>query len=549
MTRTTNPRRAAMAAFAIVFGLLIANGRAIGSGDTNATERTAAAIVERGSFLLADASEGDLFSRAVEGGRISIYPPLTALLASPVFAVFSVPFDFTPTGIQVAGKISAALLSALGMAVLASAFARRHSFGRSVASAVVIGIGTSVFSTSQALWQHPATVLFLSLACAALDRLSTLEGAAQRKPAMIAALGLALAAAARPAAIPMAAVLFVYLLIRTRTNAVFAIVAAALPAAGVAAYNNAWFGSPFDFGASTSGRFFAAFPESLGGLLISPARGLFVFTPLALVALAALVAAARRHSLGRALLAAAVIHLLFTSAWNEWHGGESFGPRLLTDMIPVLFFYLPEGFISMPYLGGSLAAISIVVQAIGAWTYDYRWERLQQRGRNFDAALWSWRDSPVAFAIREGVVIQGTPDVDVRRIRLQSRRYVPFGPRGSVIEMARGEIKISDSQLLRDINLVRGARVADDAIVLAHPADALTFRAAAGGQLRLVLSGTLVGVLVIDGPDGAQSQSASGPFETPVALRVEEGDSVSVRASSGELRIRGIRTTIAGATP
>src|SRR4029077_16409690 len=119
------------------------------------------------------------------------------------------------------------------------------------------------------------------------------------------------------------AVLFFHLLVRTPARAARLVAIAAVPAGGVALFNAAFFGAPWRFGPSgLGGRFFSALPESLAGLLFSPARGLLVFTPIALIAFWGLVSMGRRSSTARALMAAAAVHFAFMACWNEWHGGE-----------------------------------------------------------------------------------------------------------------------------------------------------------------------------------------------------------------------------------
>ena len=121
--RATGPAgRLGLVAFVLTFVILVANGRAIGSGDTTAVENTAAALATRGTFILPATEAPDPFTRAVEGGRISIYPALPALLATPFFFLFGLFFDLNPSGIQVAGKLTAALLGACATGVLASIF-------------------------------------------------------------------------------------------------------------------------------------------------------------------------------------------------------------------------------------------------------------------------------------------------------------------------------------------------------------------------------------------------------------------------------------------
>ncbi len=530
-------RRAGIATFVIVSAVLILNGRAIGSGDTRAVEETARSLARNGSFVLPSSDSADPFTRATEGGRISIYPPLTALLATPLFLACGLFFDLDLSGTQIAGRLVAVFLASIATALLAGTFARRTSAPRALGAAVFFGLGTSVFSTAQALWQHGATLLFLVVAIDAMDRLGAATSDARRL-SMIASVALSLAAASRPAAIPMCATLFVFLLSRTRRHFLYALAAAAGPALLVAAYNARFFGAPWRFGLGLSGRFLAALPASIPGLLISPGRGLLVFTPIALIALVGLWRASRLESLARGLLGAALIHTLFIATWNEWHGGESFGPRLLTDMLPALFFYLPEGLEAAPALGGLLGAFSIGIQLLGGWTYDYRWERLHQRGRDFDAALWQWSDSPLAFALREGVIIQGVPSLDNRALRLQPYRLVPFGREGSSIEPSPQGLFVSGSARARDIRLERGGRVNGDAFVLSHPLDALAFRALATEGVNVRVVGHLEGALTIETPAVSVRVPASGNFDVTVPLDLSSGDDVLVRAETGELRLR-----------
>lgn len=541
MIATGDAGRAARLAFLIALPLLVVNGRAIGAGDTAVMERTAAAIVERHSVILTEAPGSEPFTRAVPQGRVSIYPVLPALLAAPLFGAFRLFFDLDFAGTQIAGKLAAALFTALAGAAMASAFARRTSVGRGLAAALVFTLGTAAFSTSQALWQHPVALLFLALALSAMERATggiNVDGAdARGRDAFLAGACLALAAAARTAAIPMIAVLFVFLLRRVSGQRLRAVLGALGPALAVALFNTALFGAPWRFGPATSGRFFAEFPSSLAGLLISPARGLLIFTPVALVAAMGLQRAGRTSPFARALAAAAVTHLFFVSLWNEWHGGESFGPRLLADVLPALFYFLPEGLALWPKAGALLAAWSILAQAVGGWTYDYRWERLYQRGADFKAALWDWRDAPLIFAAREGVVSQGSPEVEGRRLRLRVQRFVPFGPAGSIIEPGDSGLRVSGGSDANHIRLERGARVSEGGIVLNHPADALAFRGTEDGPRALRLSGTLAGVLRVEANGTTLSQPVDGAFDVALSLVLRKGEEVVVRGEPSGLRL------------
>ena len=247
-------------------------------------------------------------------------------------------------------------------------------------TAALFALGTSMWSTSQALWQHPAAVLFLCIALLFLSRAEQDAAWAGR-----AGLPLALAVAARHADVALVAVLAIGIAVRWPRR---------VPAlAGLGARRSrrcSWRTSGGTsarrcaHGFSGSG---ARFSEPWGhghlGLLVSPAKGLLVFTPLVVVAgggAGVRVSGGASDGWRRRSGAAAVAHWILMGRWSEWHGGESWGPRMMTDALPLLFVFLPDGFNVMPRVAPALAAVSVAVQALGAFSYDYRWERLYWRG-------------------------------------------------------------------------------------------------------------------------------------------------------------------------
>jgi hypothetical protein len=75
------------------------------------------------------------------------------------------------------------------------------------------------------------------------------------------------------------------------------------------------------------------------GELVSPSRGLFVFAPVTLLALVGVVLAVRHRrldGLGVALAAIVLAHWWTVSSFTPWFGGYSYGPRYMTDVLPLL---------------------------------------------------------------------------------------------------------------------------------------------------------------------------------------------------------------------
>jgi hypothetical protein len=486
---------------AVVLVAFLVNGRPIGAGDTRPTERVAVSLLQSHGFDLDQFPEIEApFARQVGAHRLSIYPVLSGLLATPVFALCRTQFELDEVGSALAGKLAAALLSSLAVGVFFVALARRVPVDEAGSAALLLGLGTSVFSTSQALWQHPAAVLFLSLALLCVFRAEEDEAWAGR-----AGLPLALAVAARHADVALVVPLVLGIGWRWPRK-LLRLSLWALPAVlFVLGYQWRYFGSPLEHG--FSGSLGARFTEAWGvgqlGLLLSPAKGLFVFTPLALVALAGLVRVARREAwLALTLGGSVLAHIAFIGRWSEWHGGESFGPRMMTDALPLLFVFLPDGMDVLPRLGKLLAGVSIAVQVLGAFAYDSRWERLYQRPPAANhAELWDVAHSPLVFHATQGVFTLALPGIEARRAFVREYPVVLSTARGSRVVFNDGRIRLQGSEAtLGSVCLQRGARIVEGRLRLRGRFDALFLRVREGAwprRLELRVDGQGHGTLYI----------------------------------------------------
>lgn len=476
--RAEEPARLQAAGVALLlFFLLIANGRPIPSGDARPSERVAASLVSEGDLDLDEWSDVEFpFARQSGAHKVSTYPVLPAVLVAPVFMLGRLFIVLDETGLALLGKWAAALLSALAGAALFVAATRRagpvHGFG----TALVFALGTSVCSTSQALWQHPAGVLFLTLALLQMHRATD-----DPRSADPAGLWLALAVASRHADAFVAAVLAFALVLRFPRRVPWMLLWG-LPAVLLQLAYQAWaFGSPWKHGFSGSlSRFSEPWGVGQVGLLFSPGKGLLWFTPVVLVALVGLFQALRGRERWLPMTCAlgALVHLVAMGRWSEWHGGWSYGPRLMTDALPLLFLFLPDGLAVMGWLGRLLAVVSVAVQALGAFCYDNRWERLYQREPQAGtAALWDLQKSPILFLARERVVRLVLPAVVDGRAVLREQVVVPFGPSGSRVRFEGEGPRVSGSDAtLGDLHLERGARVDGQALRLSARWEGLGFR-------------------------------------------------------------------------
>ncbi|MEK7862077.1 MAG: hypothetical protein AAB295_02295, partial [Chloroflexota bacterium] len=181
------------------------------------------------------------------------------------------------------------------------------------------------------------------------------------------------------------------------------------------------FGSPLEQGYGAK-PFDAPFLEGLAGLLVSPSRGLLVYEPWALLALAALASAlARRGRVADRLAVLGVVWWLFLllyATYAEWWGGRVFGPRFLDDLAPLLIVGLGWG-ISCGLLERRTARLFFWLSAGWSWlifnaaalVYDQSWDTVPVNVNDDPSRLFSWSD-PQWLAILRAVP-EGGPRVVV----------------------------------------------------------------------------------------------------------------------------------------
>jgi hypothetical protein len=151
--------------------------------------------------------------------------------------------------------------------------------------------------------------------------------------------------------------------------------------------------------------------EGMAGTLVSPNRGLFIFSPWVALAIAVSPASARKlapRSLSRWLLLALVPYLLVLSKYSVWWAGGSFGPRYWTDVFPLFGILLACGLDwSCDRRRGLLVVFavlilwSIAVHAIGAFCYPSTWNFFPTDIDLDHRRLWDWRDTEISRCLEE----------------------------------------------------------------------------------------------------------------------------------------------------
>jgi hypothetical protein len=424
-------RRAALGIFAALVLIYNANGREIGSVDTQPQKFTAQQIALRHTLVLdAVVAERPLladrpaFAQDRAGHFRSAYPILPALLAS-VPALLLQTTGLVDMNAALAPNLVAALtasvLTAAAVALIFLAVSRLVPPRVAWLTAAAIGLGTGYWtSISQTLWQHETVAFGLALALWAWLRPGAEIG---RREAWLGGLGLALAGAARPQVAPIVATMLGWMAARAGVRR--AVLPAAIVGAAAAiclAANYHWFGHPL----GDVWRLEAVHPQThhvagvvsvepwtaLAGLLVSPSRGLLVFSPALLVALAGIGPAwnyDRGIRLGW-LLGGVAVELLLYSWYSVWWGGHTYGPRYALDLLVPLAPALALGLGRAVRTRRRAAVVAVLlvwsmaVAGAGAFIYpNDAWNSLPNDIDTHHDRLWTVRDSQIPRTLHSGL--------------------------------------------------------------------------------------------------------------------------------------------------
>ena len=325
----------------------------------------------------------------------SIFPPGVALLALPILvpAVLAGVPPSDVTTLLLLGHLAAAILEAIA-ALLLWAIVRRFVSARwSVALVLLYFLATSVRTVgSQALWQHSG----VHLAIAAALWLVLVDRPVSPRRELLAGLALGFGTVMRQTtAIVVPGIARRRTLLGTFAGFGVGIIP-------LLVYNAIAFADPFEQGYGTK-PFDTPALEGLYGLLLSPSRGFFIYTPYLAFAVAALVLAWRRRGEAarrlRGLSLAAGVTLGLYATYTEWWGGRVFGSRFLDDLAPVLFAALAwgiaHGLLSRPWARRVFwitAGWSVVLFNAAALGYDQRWDTEPANVNFTPSRLMDWSD-------------------------------------------------------------------------------------------------------------------------------------------------------------
>ena len=408
--------------FLTTFAIYNLNGREIGASDTQSTKYAAIELATRGTLTLdaVVARDPELGARLnvikARGWHVrSVSPVAPSVMAAGVARLLAGArlVDLTaPLAVTVVAKLTASLLTAAAVAMAFVVAARRTPRAEALLLAAGLGLGTNLWAqASQTLWQTETVVFATVLAVACLAVPQARLSAAR---VWIASACLGLAGAARPQMAPAIAVVAMSMVVRRPGwTTVFGLLPLAVIAGMLAELQTRWFGTPLGpmpyleslhttmHGVSGS---FGNPLRGAAGLLLSPSRGLLVFSPVVMITVGGVRQFWREGWRGDLFWwgTAALVQLALYSSYSVWWGGHTYGPRYLMDVLPLLVPIAATALATRPasrwWSGAAAAALawSIAVAGLGAFVYPA--ERWNNRPANVDHAherLWDWRDPQI----------------------------------------------------------------------------------------------------------------------------------------------------------
>jgi hypothetical protein len=348
----------------------------------------------------------------------SFYPITGPALVSPLY----LPIAFVPwvrqqppgtliSVARVAEKVVAVALAAAAAVFLLLLLRRVTSDRIAWILTLLFALGTGNWSTSsQALWPHTFGQLAIIGCLYSIERWS---GSAESRWYWVAGVFAGCALAIRPTNLALLPALALALWLRSAPvmDYIRVFAPAILAGALTGAYNYAVFhrvsgGYVTRLGGSLLG--------GLAGVLLSPGRGLLIYTPIAIFALAVLFPSARDSRQQHRLIVAAasvfsLVQIAFIATWLMWWGGYCWGPRLLTEIYAPVMILIAVG---MPAIRSSgwkwgftaIAVYCFVIQALGVYCYPKgRWDPLPVSVNDAPARLWDWTDNPILRTGKGGV--------------------------------------------------------------------------------------------------------------------------------------------------
>jgi hypothetical protein len=406
--------------FFVAFCFYLAGPR-VDAGDPHFVIPTAVSLIRHGDANI-DEYRGQFAQAywAVGSGRghfWNVYPPGVPMLIVPVvwaadkaYAVFG--RDLEAIVLQgpplVLELVCASVITALAAGLMFVYLRARLPLVQALLLAGLFAVGTAAYSSaSRGLYPHGPTMLFLTGAILLYERVKRGRASAAWWLGVCAGYSYTI----RPANVIVVVGFAVLVFVTARRQAVAYVLGALAGVGPLFVFNLAAFGawlSPYYRMTEATIWSFAVPVGPLGALLVSPSRGLFVFSPFLLFVGARFLPYFRRRypfTPVETLLAMLAMAWWFgTSRWRMWWGGASYGPRLLCDLLPCLIVLLAPVAAELTLEAGwkrriftvffiVSGAVSVAIQLRGVNSPSTsEWNQTPVPIDQAPGRVWEWRD-------------------------------------------------------------------------------------------------------------------------------------------------------------
>ncbi|MBP9759629.1 hypothetical protein KBD45_08105 [Candidatus Dojkabacteria bacterium] len=219
----------------------------------------------------------------------------------------------------------------------------RKDIGRTKSFILVLifAFGTSVWSiASRSLWSHGAEILMLLMAMLLLN----IKSGKSKHFVILSSLPIGLSVLIRPTGIIFLLLLSLYIAYAYKKYFLRYLVLLMIIITSFIYFNFTTFHTIFPsyYNLDRIG-LHQHFIEATLGNLISPSRGLLIYSPIFIFSLLGIYFKIKLHKFyffDFILVLILIFYYLGTSAFPHWWGGDSFGPRLLSGLIPILTYFL-----------------------------------------------------------------------------------------------------------------------------------------------------------------------------------------------------------------
>lgn len=355
--------------------IYLSNGVTIAAGDTIPNSLLAFNLLEnhtlnfdnfRNTFHCTQSyGNCSFFIEGINRHLTSIYPIGTAIVTFPLYVIFyayikllfnygGVTLDLTSSSFEIYRlffeKLAATITTAISIVIFYLSLRLKFTKIVSLVSTLIFAFATNTWMTSsQGLWQHTASNLALIIAIFSLLKANRASEKNQILWLVVAGITCGLLPGIRPTSTLYTIAAIIYSIFTYRYQSLFLLLGlvSALPSI---AWNLYYFGN-FTGGYS---RMFSTLPYEFTlshfinaslGTLISPSRGLLIFSPIVLYCLPGTYKVFQARSgkdekLIGCMTFCALILLFNYFFYVCWWAGDSYGARFTTDILPITCYLI-----------------------------------------------------------------------------------------------------------------------------------------------------------------------------------------------------------------